>query len=160
MAAETKRSMNKASIDIDSNDEDNDWHITFNKPDKKKKPAEKNCLIVEEKKPAGMEGVKPVAPIQHPLTEGVKPVAPVQSPNEVKSWSRTRQKCEMCFKMPAATKRLVKKASIHHESNDDSDDNFFTTKRPAKKIMPAAEKPAGKLDKCMNRLYQNQSNKI
>ena len=40
MAAETKRSMNKASIDNDSNDEDNIWLITFNKPDKKKKPAE------------------------------------------------------------------------------------------------------------------------
>ena len=108
-----------------------------------------------------MEGVKPVALVRHLLTEGVKPVAPVQPPliaitswtcqlctyaNEVKSWSRTRQKCEMCFKMPAATKRLVKKASIHHESNDDSDDHFFRTKRPAKKRIPAADKPAGKLD--------------
>ena len=71
--------------------------------------------------------VKPVAPVQPPITNGVKPVAPVQPPligittwvcqictyeNEEKGLSRTRQKCEMCFTpriMPVTTKRFSEK---------------------------------------------------
>ena len=139
LAAQSKRPAKKASIDDDSNDDsDDDWLDTKKSPAKKKKTA--------SRKPS----MKEIASRKRSHKEIFDDnILKLKEFKVIHGHVKVIPSYDVALYVWCKRKRKSKSKLTDWQSAALDDIDFFVQK-----------KPTGKLDKCMNRLYINQSNKI